>query len=68
VGKSCLVLRYVRGQFDPSSKVTVGAAFMSHAVKLPSGVTIKFEIWYAWLHALKKIESSIGASQSPSLT
>lgn len=46
VGKSCLVLRYVRGQFDPSSKVTVGAAFMSHSVKLPSGATIKFEIWY----------------------
>eukprot|EP00884_Botryococcus_braunii_P006257 jgi/Botrbrau1/15632/Bobra.4_1s0017.1 len=45
VGKSCLVLRYVRGQFDPSSKVTVGAAFMSHSVKLPSGATIKFEIW-----------------------
>ena len=46
VGKSCLVLRYVRGQFDPSSKVTVGAAFMSHSVHLPDGTTVKFEIWY----------------------
>ncbi|KAL0047298.1 hypothetical protein WJX82_000152 [Trebouxia sp. C0006] len=45
VGKSCLVLRYVRGQFDPTSKVTVGAAFMSHSVHLPDGTTIKFEIW-----------------------
>lgn len=45
VGKSCLVLRYVRGQFDPTSKVTVGAAFMSHSVNLPDGTTIKFEIW-----------------------
>ncbi len=45
VGKSCLVLRYVRGQFDPSSKVTVGAAFMSHSVHLPDGTTVKFEIW-----------------------
>lgn len=45
VGKSCLVLRYVRGQFDPTSKVTVGAAFMSHSVHLPDGSTIKFEIW-----------------------
>ncbi|CAL5223554.1 g6087 [Coccomyxa viridis] len=45
VGKSCLVLRYVRGQFDPSSKVTVGAAFMSHSVHLQDGTTVKFEIW-----------------------
>ncbi len=45
VGKSCLVLRYVRGQFDPTSKVTVGAAFMSQSVHLPDGTTIKFEIW-----------------------
>ena len=40
------MLRYVRGQFDPSSKVTVGAAFMSHSVHLPDGTTVKFEIWY----------------------
>ena len=45
VGKSCVVLRFVRGQFDPSSKVTVGAAFMSHPVALPDGATVKFEIW-----------------------
>jgi hypothetical protein len=25
VGKSCLVLRYVRNQFDPSSKITVSS-------------------------------------------
>ena len=45
VGKSCLVLRFVLGQFDPSSKVTVGAAFMSHPVALPDSSTVKFEIW-----------------------
>ncbi len=45
VGKSCLVLRYVRGAFDPSSKVTIGAAFMSHSTRVPSGDTVKFEIW-----------------------
>jgi GTPase SAR1 family protein len=45
VGKSCLVLRYVRNQFDPASKITVGAAFLSHNVSLPEGQTIKFEIW-----------------------
>jgi Ras-related protein Rab-5C len=47
VGKSCLVLRYVRGQFDPFSKVTVGAAFMSHSINLPDGSMVKFEIWCA---------------------
>ncbi len=26
VGKSCIVLRFVRGGFDPDSRVTVGAA------------------------------------------
>ncbi|WIA32527.1 hypothetical protein OEZ86_003340 [Tetradesmus obliquus] len=45
VGKSCLVLRYVRNQFDPSSKITVGAAFMSHNVSLPDGKSMRFEIW-----------------------
>ena len=47
VGKSCLVLRYVRGQFDESSKVTVGAAFMSHSVQVQDGTVVKFEIWCA---------------------
>lgn len=45
VGKSCLVLRYARGHFDANSKVTVGAAFMSHTVTLPDATTYKFEIW-----------------------
>jgi len=45
VGKSCLVQRYVRGAFDPGSKVTVGAAFMSHSLTLPDGKNVKFEIW-----------------------
>lgn len=45
VGKSCLVLRYVRGQFDPGSKVTIGAAYMSHSTTLDTGATVRFEIW-----------------------
>jgi len=45
VGKSCLVLRYVRGQFDEQSKITVGAAFMSHQMITPDGKSLKFEIW-----------------------
>ena len=56
VGKSCLVLRYVRGAFDPSSKVTIGAAFMSHSTRVASGDTVKFEIWCVlWNHFLCKL-------------
>ncbi|KAG9144425.1 hypothetical protein Leryth_023017 [Lithospermum erythrorhizon] len=45
VGKSCIVLRFVRGQFDPTSKVTVGASFLSQTIALQDSTTIKFEIW-----------------------
>ncbi|KAM0852100.1 hypothetical protein ACQ4PT_051972 [Festuca glaucescens] len=45
VGKSCIVLRYVRGQFDPTSKVTVGASFLSQTLALEDSTTVKFEIW-----------------------
>ncbi|KAK9833483.1 hypothetical protein WJX84_003234 [Apatococcus fuscideae] len=45
VGKSCLVLRYVKGLFEAASRVTVGAAFLAHSVSLPDGRTVKFEIW-----------------------
>eukprot|EP00246_Nothoceros_aenigmaticus_P011173 TRINITY_DN2950_c0_g1_i1.p1 TRINITY_DN2950_c0_g1~~TRINITY_DN2950_c0_g1_i1.p1 ORF type:complete len:168 (-),score=29.36 TRINITY_DN2950_c0_g1_i1:495-998(-) len=45
VGKSCIVLRFVRGQFDPASKVTVGASFLSQTVALQDSTTVKFEIW-----------------------
>ncbi|OVA18016.1 Small GTPase superfamily [Macleaya cordata] len=45
VGKSCIVLRFVRGQFDPTSKVTVGASFLSQTMALEDSTTVKFEIW-----------------------
>lgn len=45
VGKSCIVLRFVRGQFDPSSKVTVGASFLSQTITLKDSTSVKFEIW-----------------------
>jgi len=45
VGKSCIVLRFVRGQFDSNSKVTIGASFLSQTVALTDGTTVKFEIW-----------------------
>jgi len=45
VGKSCLVLRYVRGCFDPGSKVTVGAAYLGHRATLADGRQCKLEVW-----------------------
>ncbi|KAJ1255443.1 hypothetical protein BS78_K218400, partial [Paspalum vaginatum] len=45
VGKSCIVLRFVRGQFDPTSKVTVGASFLSQTLALEDSTAVKFEIW-----------------------
>ncbi|XP_074581717.1 ras-related protein RABF1-like isoform X1 [Curcuma longa] len=45
VGKSCIVLRFVRGQFDSNSKVTVGASFLSQTLALQDSTTVKFEIW-----------------------
>lgn len=45
VGKSCIVLRFVRGQFDASSKVTVGASFLSQTIVLQDSTSVKFEIW-----------------------
>jgi len=35
VGKSCLVLRYVRGQFDPASKITVRTLHARLTLVLP---------------------------------
>jgi len=45
VGKSCIVLRFVRGQFDATSKVTVGASFLSQTLALEDSSIVKFEIW-----------------------
>lgn len=45
VGKTCLVVRYVRGMYDSQSRTTIGASFLSHAVPLPDGRSVLFEIW-----------------------
>eukprot|EP00249_Psilotum_nudum_P010214 c22406_g1_i1 orf=506-1111(-) len=45
VGKSCIALQFVHGQFDPSSKVTIGASFLSQKIALQDSTTVKFEIW-----------------------
>jgi hypothetical protein len=44
VGKSSLVLRFVKGQFNEYQESTIGAAFLTQTVVLDD-VTVKFEIW-----------------------
>ncbi|KAE8219253.1 hypothetical protein CF319_g7023 [Tilletia indica] len=45
VGKSSLVLRYVKDQFDDYRESTIGAAFLTQTLSLDPQTTIKFEIW-----------------------
>ncbi len=44
VGKSSLVLRFVKKQFFEYQESTIGAAFLTQTVQL-NEVTVKFEIW-----------------------
>lgn len=44
VGKSSLVLRFVRGQFFEYQESTIGAAFLTQTVPLGDTI-VKFEIW-----------------------
>jgi len=44
VGKSCLVVRFVRDEFFEFQEPTIGAAFLTQTVQL-SDATVKFEIW-----------------------
>merc|ERR1711998_420238 len=44
VGKSSIVLRFVRGEFTPNSLPTVGAAFLIQTIN-KDDKTIKLEIW-----------------------
>jgi len=44
VGKSCLVVRFVRDEFFEFQEPTIGAAFLTQSVGLEHA-TVKFEIW-----------------------
>merc|ERR1712048_727411 len=44
VGKSCLVVRFVRDEFFEFQEPTIGAAFLTQTVAL-NDTTVKFEIW-----------------------
>ncbi|KAG4302653.1 hypothetical protein PCANB_001036 [Pneumocystis canis] len=45
VGKSSLVLRFVKDQFDDYRESTIGAAFLTQTLSLDESTTVKFEIW-----------------------
>lgn len=44
VGKSSLVLRFVRNTFSPNQESTIGAAFLTQTLT-QDDQTLKFEIW-----------------------
>ncbi|EPR78658.1 RAS-related protein RAB5 [Spraguea lophii 42_110] len=44
VGKTSLVMKYVKNQFNPNEESTIGAAFMTKTVLYPS-FNVKYEIW-----------------------
>merc|ERR1712226_702543 len=44
VGKSCLVVRFAKGEFYEYQEPTIGAAFLTQTVALDDA-TVKFEIW-----------------------
>jgi small GTP-binding protein len=44
VGKSCLVVRFVRDEFFEFQEPTIGAAFLTQTVQLDDA-TVKYEIW-----------------------
>ncbi|PVU88928.1 hypothetical protein BB559_005318 [Furculomyces boomerangus] len=45
VGKSSVVLRFVKDRFDEYKESTIGAAFLTKTIALENGDTVKFEIW-----------------------
>ncbi|KAK8795453.1 hypothetical protein WA158_000110 [Blastocystis sp. Blastoise] len=44
VGKSCLVVRFVRDEFFAFQEPTIGAAFLTKTINI-NETTVKFEIW-----------------------
>ncbi|CAN6638008.1 vacuolar protein sorting-associated protein 21 [Trichomonascus vanleenenianus] len=45
VGKSSLVHRFAKDQFDDFRESTIGAAFLTQTVQVDANTTVKFEIW-----------------------
>jgi Ras-related protein Rab-5C len=45
VGKSSLVMRFVKDQFEDYKESTIGAAFLTQTINIDDKTTVKFEIW-----------------------
>jgi small GTP-binding protein len=46
VGKTCIVIRFAKGEFKEESTATLGATFLSKVFEIPStGQNVKFQIW-----------------------
>ncbi|KAI8089800.1 ras protein [Halteromyces radiatus] len=45
VGKSSLVMRFVKDHFDEYRESTIGAAFLAQTIALDDNTVVKFEIW-----------------------
>ncbi len=45
VGKSSIVYRFIKDQFDEFRESTIGAAFLTQSIQLDPQTTVKFEIW-----------------------
>ncbi|KAI0035126.1 GTP-binding protein RAB5 [Vararia minispora EC-137] len=61
VGKSSLVLRFVKDQFDDYRESTIGAAFLTQTVTLDDGTAVKFEIWDTAGQERYKVSTSLSA-------
>ena len=63
VGKSCLVVRFVRDEFFEFQEPTIGAAFLTQTVALDDA-TVKFEIWYVIASSFCQWDFTFGALHS----
>ena len=45
VGKSCLLMRYMKDNFTDEYNVTVGVEFLSKAVDIDENTKVKLQIW-----------------------
>jgi Ras-related protein Rab-11A len=45
VGKSNLLMRYTKGEFNPNSKTTIGVEFFTKTIKTQDKKVIKAQIW-----------------------
>ena len=45
VGKTSLITRYIKGNLPKTKGPTIGVEFATKIIPLPSGVTVKAQIW-----------------------